>query len=69
VALPRQANLGYFDKFMRQYGQASQPTRAELYRDTTAYSLGAETADQLYQQVYDLLGVARTSPQVYVGAV
>jgi len=53
---------------MRQYGQASQPTRAELYRDTTAYSLGAETADQLYAQVYELLGVSRTSPQVYVGA-
>lgn len=68
MALPRQANLGYFGPFMQQYGRADYPTRAELYRDTTAYSLGAERAETLYGQVYDLLGVAVPSPQQYVGA-
>jgi hypothetical protein len=60
-------NLGYFDKFMRQYGLADEATRQELYRDTQAYSGGEETALELYQQVYDLLGVPVTSPQVYAG--
>ena len=52
------ANLGYFAAFMRQYGRADYPTRAELYRDTQAYSYGAETAADLYVQVSQLLGVA-----------
>ena len=67
MALPRQANLGFFGPFMQSYGRADYPTRAELYRDTQAYSGGAETASDLYGQVYDLLGVAVTSPQVFVG--
>ena len=57
------ANFGYFDAFMRQYGQAAEPVRLELYRDTLAYSGGAETADVLYGQVYDLLGVSVPSTQ------
>ena len=52
---------------MQAYGRADYPTRAELYRDTSAYQYGAESADQLYGQVYTLLGVPVTSPQVYVG--
>ena len=67
ATVDHRANFGYFDSFMREYGRADDPTRQELYRDTTAYSLGAETASDLYQQVYDLLGVAVPSPQVYVG--
>lgn len=64
---PKQANLGYFVGFMEGYGRAAAGTRAELYRDTQAYSGGAETAAELYGQVYDLLGVAVVSPQVYGG--
>jgi hypothetical protein len=58
------ANLGYFAAFMRAYGRASVPARLELYRDTRAYSGGAETAGQLYQQVSQLLGVPYPSPQM-----
>lgn len=50
-------NLGYFTGFMKGYGRADYPTRAELYRDTQAYSYGRETAAQLYAQVSQLLGV------------
>lgn len=53
----RLANLGYFARFMLAYGRADYPTRAELYRDTQAYSGGAETADVLYGQTSTLLGV------------
>jgi hypothetical protein len=60
---PYQRNLGYFAAFMKNYGQAATPTRQELYRDTLAYSGGAETASDLYQQVYDLLGVPVPSTQ------
>jgi hypothetical protein len=59
-------NLGYFEGFMKAYGRADYPTRAELFRDTQAYSGGAETATQLYDQVTQLLGVAVTSPQPFV---
>lgn len=58
MALPKQANLGYFGPFMAAYGRADYPTRAELYRDTQAYSGGIETAQTLYLQVSQLLGVA-----------
>ena len=57
TAAQRNLNLGYFERFMKAYGQASIPTRAELYRDTQAYQYGAESAQQLYQQVTQLLGV------------
>lgn len=59
---PRQANLGFFGPFMQAYGRADQPTRAELYRDTQAYTYGRETDAELYAQVSALLGVqvART---------
>lgn len=50
-------NLGYFGPFMQAYGRADVPTRAELYRDTLAYSGGRETDVQLYGQVATLLGV------------
>lgn len=50
-------NLGFFDRFMRAYGRADEATRLELYRDTQAYSYGAESASQLYGQVSQLLGV------------
>lgn len=53
----REANLGFFDRFMRAYGSASLETRAELYRDTQAYSYGRETDGELYTQVTQLLGV------------
>jgi hypothetical protein len=53
----RLANLGYWQGFMQAFGRADYPTRGELYRDTQAYSGGAETADQLYGQVTTLLGV------------
>ena len=56
-------NLGFFAGFMKGYGRADYPTRAELYRDTQAYSGGAETAEQLYGQVGQLLGVFVPSPQ------
>jgi hypothetical protein len=55
---PYQRNLGYFAAFMRNYGRADYPTRAELWRDTQAYSYGGETAAQLYAQVAQLLGVS-----------
>ena len=58
-------NLGFFADFMKGYGRADYPTRAELWRDTQAYSGGAETADQLYAQVGQLLGVFVPSPQRY----
>lgn len=64
---PYARNLGYFAQFMKQYGRATPPTRAELYQDTQAYSYGRETAQTLYDQVYNLLGVSVPSPQVYVG--
>lgn len=57
MAVPKQANLGYFAAFMQGYGRADYPTRAELYRDTQAYSYGRETATDLYGQVSALLGV------------
>ena len=50
---------------MKGYGRADYPTRGELWRDTQAYSGGAETADQLYAQVGQLLGVYVPSPQRY----
>lgn len=53
----REANLGYFDRFMRAYGRADYPTRLELYRDTRAYSGGTETPADLYSQVSTLLGI------------
>jgi len=53
----REANLGYFAGFMQAFGRADDPTRAELYRDTQAYSYGRETDVQLYQQVTALLGL------------
>jgi hypothetical protein len=56
-AYPYQQNLGYFAAFMRGYGRADYPTRAELWRDTQAYSGGAETAQTLYVQTSQLLGV------------
>ena len=59
-------NLGYFGRFMKAYGQADYPTRAELYRDTQAYQYGAETATDLYGQVAALLGVTVVSPQLFV---
>lgn len=66
----RLENLGYWRGFMQSYGRADYPTRAELYRDTRAYSGGAETADTLYGQVSTLLGVTTPpgalSPQVAV---
>lgn len=65
--VPQQTHLGYFVDFMKAYGRADYPARAELYRDTQAYSYGAETAEQLYAQVAQLLGVSVPSPQVYVG--
>ena len=52
---------------MQAYGRADYPTRAELYRDTSAYQYGAESADTLYGQVYSLLGVPVPSRQVFVG--
>ena len=61
---PYQRNLGYFATFMRNYGQADQARRLELYRDTQAYSGGAEPASTLYEQVYELLGVPLPSPQL-----
>jgi len=61
-------NLGYFEGFMKAYGRADYPTRAALWRDTQAYSGGAETAAQLYDQVTQLLGVAVTSPQPFLSA-
>ena len=64
---PYQRNLGYWSNFMIQYGQADQQTRDELYRDTQAYSHGAETAVDLYGQVYDLLGVTVPSRQPALG--
>lgn len=66
---PYVRNLGYFASFMRNYGQASIDTRAELYRDTQAYQYGREPAQTLYQQVYDLLGVAVPSAQPFAGGV
>lgn len=64
-------NLGYFEGFMRAFGRASRDTRAELYRDTQAYSYGAEPASLLYQQVTTLLGVTTPpgvlSPQPMIG--
>ena len=66
-AYPYVRNLGYFAAFMRNYGRADYPTRQELYRDTRAYSGGAEPPQTLYQQVYDLLGVAVPSAQPYAG--
>ena len=53
---------------MQAYGRADYPTRAELYRDTSAYQYGAESADTLYGQVYTLLGVPVPSRQVFAGA-
>lgn len=53
----RLKNLGYWRGFMQGYGRADYPTRAELYRDTLAYSGGRETDVQLYGQVATLLGV------------
>lgn len=53
----REANLGYFDRFMRAYGRADKPTRAQLYMDTQAYQYGRETPQTLYAQVNALLGV------------
>lgn len=53
----REANLGYFDRFMRGYGRADQAARLELYWDTQAYQYGAETPATLYAQVNALLGV------------
>ena len=67
MGVDHQRNLGFFRDFMIRYGQASTPTRLELYRDTQAYSYGAETAATLYQQVGDLLGVYVPSPQVFAG--
>lgn len=55
-------NLGYFGPFMQAYGRADYPTRAELYRDTRAYSGGVETTAQLYAQVTTLLGVQTPPP-------
>ena len=52
---------------MQAYGRADYPTRAELYRDTSAYQYGAESADTLYGQVYSLLGVPVPSRQVFAG--
>lgn len=57
-----QRNLGYFGPFMRAYGAADQPTRAELYRDTAGYQAGNETATLLYRQVTELLGVQTPPP-------
>jgi len=59
-------NLGFFEGFMKAYGRADTTTRAELYRDTQAYSYGAETAGTLYGQVAQLLGVGVPSPQPFV---
>lgn len=42
---------------MAAYGRADLDVRAELYRDTLAYSGGRETPYVLYSQVADLLGV------------
>lgn len=57
MAYVREANLGYFDRFMKAYGRATEPTRLELYRDTQAYRYGVEPASALYAQVTTLLGV------------
>jgi len=65
-AFPQQSHLGYFVGFMKAYGRADYPTRAELWRDTQAYSYGAETAGTLYQQVSQLLGVSVPSSQPFV---
>ena len=59
-------NLGFFAGFMRAYGRADYPTRAQLYQDTQAYQYGRETATELYGQVADLLGVTIVSPQLFV---
>lgn len=67
MSFPRQANLGFFGPFMQAYGRADYPTRAELYRDTSAYQYGVEISDTLYRQVYALLGVPVPSRQVFVG--
>lgn len=54
----RLRNLGYFAGFMQAFGRAAPDVRAELYRDTRAYSGGVETDVQLYGQVTTLLGIA-----------
>jgi hypothetical protein len=59
-------NLGYFEGFMKGYGRADYPTRAQLYMDTQAYSYGAETGETLLEQVSQLLGVGVPSSQPFV---
>jgi hypothetical protein len=66
ATVPQQTHLGYFVGFMQAYGRADYPTRAELYRDTQAYSYGAESAAALYQQVSQLLGVSVAPAQPFV---
>lgn len=67
----RVTNLGYWRYFMQAYGRASDPTRAELYRDTQTYQYGAESSQALYSQVTTLLGVTTPpgvlSPQPTLG--
>ena len=53
----REANLGLFDRFMRAWGAAAESSRLMLYADTRAYSAGNETAETLYQQTSELLGI------------
>ena len=55
--LPREANLGLFDRFMRAWGAATLPARSTLYADAMAYSAGRESAAELYVQTAYLLNI------------
>lgn len=58
-----EANLGYFDDFMRAWGLADPATRATVYAETIDYRTGAITGQAEVDEVSRSLGIA-SAPNV-----
>lgn len=56
--VPYEANLGYFERFMRAWGKADQPTRDEVNATTVRYRLGLIDGWTEDAQVSTLLNIA-----------
>lgn len=58
-----EANLGYFDDFMRAWGAADPATRAQVYAETLDYRAGAIDGQAEVNEVSQSLGIA-SAPNV-----
>lgn len=59
----REANLGYFDRFMAAWGRADAATRDAAYRDTLDYRAGLIDGQTEVDEVSAALGIA-SAPNV-----